>query len=105
MAQPPDVDGGRPSAYPDNRVIGIIDRTEDLQAAVAALDQAGVSHDDVEVLCGPDGLARLDADGHFVAAVEIDGDEDKERVRAILATHDAHDLHFFGKWSVEQLPS
>jgi len=52
-----------PGPYPEDHVVGVIDRSENVRAAVEALDAAGYNSDDVTVLCGQSGLERLDADG------------------------------------------
>lgn len=50
-------------AYPSNKVVGVIDSPDDLQDALASLQDAGIKLEDVESLCGEPGIARLDRSG------------------------------------------
>jgi hypothetical protein len=50
-------------AYPVNRVAGTIADSDDAEAALRALLDAGVGADDIEVLHGETGLRRLDPEG------------------------------------------
>jgi hypothetical protein len=49
--------------YPDNSLIGIIDRYSDVRAALKDLRDAGFDEDETGVLCGADGAKEIDADG------------------------------------------
>ena len=48
--------------YPQDHVYAVVDRAQDVRAAVDALFEAGYGSDDVTVLCGPGGQ-RLDPEG------------------------------------------
>lgn len=50
-------------AYPTDRVVGTIGEDGDVRAAIEALLEAGFTHDDIDVLHGEGGLARLDPTG------------------------------------------
>lgn len=124
-------------SYPTGKVIGIIDGLDDMQAGVEALTGTGFATDSVQVLCGPGGLQRLDADGgrkgwlgrlvrvvqnygpereqlrlieteleegHFAIGIEVPDDDRKIDAARVLAQHGAHDLHYYGEWSIEDLP-
>lgn len=40
--------------------------------------------------------------GEYVMSIKVeDTDEDKEKVRGILADHNAHNINYFGTWVVE----
>lgn len=42
--------------------------------------------------------------GEYVMSIKVeDTDEDKEKVRGILADHNAHSINYFGTWVVEGL--
>jgi hypothetical protein len=45
--------------YPTNRLLGVVDRPADAQAAAAALAGIGVPPDDVTILAGEEGRDRL----------------------------------------------
>jgi len=49
--------------YPANRVIGIVNTSEDLYAAVTELNNNGFEKEQVQVLCGETGAERLDTTG------------------------------------------
>lgn len=124
-------------SYPTGKVIAIVDGIDDMQAGVEALTGTGFEPDSVQVLCGPGGLRRLDADGssggllgrllrvvenfgpereqlrrietelgegHFAIGVEVPDDERKTDAARLLAQHGAHDLQYYGEWSIEDLP-
>ena len=48
--------------YPENKIIGLMDDADDVRAAVDSLTRAGLEGD-LNILCGPEGLAQLDVDG------------------------------------------
>jgi hypothetical protein len=50
-------------AYPNNKIVGIIDTPDDLQGVLAALKDAGIDLGDIETLCGQPGMERLDRSG------------------------------------------
>jgi hypothetical protein len=49
--------------YPTDKVVGIVDDRDRVDARRAALAEANVGSDRIEVLCGESGSARIDADG------------------------------------------
>jgi hypothetical protein len=49
--------------YKDNRVISILDDPRSVQSAIDELVQVGVPAEDIYVLSGPEGAARLDLSG------------------------------------------
>ena len=49
--------------YPTDRVVGTIDDTKDVRAAIEALSQSGFVPAEIDVLHGDDGLTRLDPAG------------------------------------------
>jgi hypothetical protein len=49
--------------YKNNRIISIIDDPGSVQSAIDELVQAGVPEEDIYVLSGPEGAARLDLSG------------------------------------------
>jgi hypothetical protein len=49
--------------YPTDKVVGIVDERERVDALRDALSEANVEGDRVEVLCGESGSERIDADG------------------------------------------
>lgn len=49
--------------YPTNRIVGTIDSSEELQAAITSLLDAGIDKDGIEMLCGEAGAQRLDRTG------------------------------------------
>lgn len=49
--------------YPTDKVVGIVDERERVDALRDALGEANVGSDRVEVLCGEAGSERIDADG------------------------------------------
>lgn len=88
--------------YPINRVVGIIDNGQDVQAALRDLRVAGFAADHVNVLTGEEGAHRLDVKGdehgplaHLVRSTQqLLGDyEIKE------ATRDAQEL-FAGHFGI-----
>lgn len=50
-------------SFPDDTVVGIVDEPDDAAAAVEGLLAAGVSEDDIQVMCGDAGAKRLDPSG------------------------------------------
>ena len=50
-------------AYPTNRVVGTIADAPNARAAIEELLQAGVDHEDIDILHGDEGLHRLDPSG------------------------------------------
>ena len=126
----------RIEAYPVNSVIGGLG-PKGVDGAVAELSQQGVDRDRVEIICGAEGLRRVDADGrhhgwrdrlrrwsqHFGAEgehlhraeellrsgallvrVEVEGEEEKQRVAQVLARNGGSDVHYLGRTSIEDLP-
>ena len=55
--------GGEFISYPMNRVAGTIDDPTDAHAAIAALIEAGYKLEEIDVLCGEEGMRRLDPTG------------------------------------------
>ena len=49
--------------YPTNKIVGILSTPEDLHAAITELNGEGFKEQQVQVLCGVDGAARLDPTG------------------------------------------
>lgn len=49
--------------YPDNSLIGIIDRYSDARAALNDLKESGFPEDEIGILCGAEGAKEVDADG------------------------------------------
>jgi hypothetical protein len=49
--------------YPTDKVVGIVDERERVDALREALGEANVGSDRIEVLCGESGSERIDADG------------------------------------------
>jgi hypothetical protein len=49
--------------YPDNSLIGIIDKYVDARAALKDLRDAGFGEDETGILCGAEGAKEVDADG------------------------------------------
>ena len=49
--------------YPTNKLIGVVNTPEELQAAILELNKAGFGEDEINVLCGPKGADRLDVTG------------------------------------------
>jgi hypothetical protein len=49
--------------YPTDKVVGIVDERERVDALRDALGEANVGSDRIEVLCGESGSERIDADG------------------------------------------
>ena len=49
---------------PENRVLAHMDAPHAVAAAIDDLADAGFPRDDIFVLCGPEGAARLDVTGH-----------------------------------------
>jgi hypothetical protein len=49
--------------YPHDHILGIIDDHEKADAALADLNQRGVAEQDITVLTGEEGAARIDAHG------------------------------------------
>jgi hypothetical protein len=49
--------------YPDNSLIGIIDKYSDAKAALKDLKDAGFPEDEIGILCGAEGAKEVDADG------------------------------------------
>lgn len=43
-------------AYPNNKIVGIIDTPDDLQGVLVALKDAGIDLGDIETLCGQPSL-------------------------------------------------
>ena len=62
--RPPEIDHGSDLiAYPTNKVIGIIDKAQDAEAAVHDLRRAGFTRDKIRVLTGEQGAHRIDPTG------------------------------------------
>jgi hypothetical protein len=49
--------------YPDNSLIGIIDKYSDAKAALKDLKDAGFAEDEIGILCGAEGAKEVDVDG------------------------------------------
>jgi hypothetical protein len=85
------------SAYPSNKVVGIIDRPAQLQAALTTLHAVGFDTDDVDMLCGQAGIERLDRTGkrhgmvaHLIRLVQFLGEEQthlQQHEQALAAGH------------------
>lgn len=43
--------------------------------------------------------------GHFLLAVDVPEENDRTRVLDVFKAHGGHRVNFFGKWTVEGLPS
>lgn len=50
-------------AYPSNKIVGVIDTPDDLQAVLVELKDARIDLGDIETLCGQPGIERLDRSG------------------------------------------
>ena len=82
---------------PTNKVTAIIDRVDEVAAAIRALQQAGFSDQDVEVFVGSEGLSKLDVRGEShglvgrviraVESVAADQHPDKEAETALKQGH------------------
>ena len=55
--------GGEFISYPMNRVAGTIDDPTEAHAAIEALREAGYKLEEIDVLCGEEGMRRLDPTG------------------------------------------
>lgn len=49
--------------YPDNSVIGIVDKYPDARATLKDLTDAGFAEDEIGILCGKIGAEEVDAEG------------------------------------------
>ena len=49
--------------YPTNKILGVLGSSEELGATIRDLNAAGFEEQQVQVLCGADGAARLDVTG------------------------------------------
>lgn len=49
--------------YPTNKLIGVIADAPQAKAAIETLHVAGFAEDRVDLLCGPEGMRRLDVSG------------------------------------------
>lgn len=58
-----DTDSDDRRLFPYNSVVGVIDDPSELEAAVQELVASGFAESDVHVLCGDDGVRRIDAKG------------------------------------------
>jgi hypothetical protein len=50
-------------SFPDDTVVGIVDEPDDATSAVEKLMAAGVSEDDIQIMCCDSGAKRLDPSG------------------------------------------
>jgi hypothetical protein len=119
---------------PRNKLVGIINTPEELQAAIVELNKAGFGEDAIDVLCGKEGADRLDVtgdkhgplarlyrfveqaknlpeyqqdllSGHFLIAIEAAEEDKRAQALNILQSHGGHQINFYGKWIVEGLAS
>ena len=74
--------------YPTNKLIGVVNTPEELQAAILELNKAGFGEDEINVLCGPKGADRLDVTGehhgplaHLYRFVQKFGDMESDNLR------------------------
>jgi hypothetical protein len=49
--------------YPTNKLLGVVNTTEELQTTIAELNAAGFCEKEIDVLCGKEGAERLDVSG------------------------------------------
>ena len=85
-----------------NRVMAVIDDAEHAQAAVEALERAGVPEREFAALSGAEGEAAL-ARGHLVVDVAVHGRQKRDRVVQILRRHGAHFINAYGQWTIESV--
>jgi diadenosine tetraphosphate (Ap4A) HIT family hydrolase len=124
-----------------NRVTGLLDSEAEVKATVRALEDAGVSTEDIDIFTGPPGAKCLDLSGRehgkafwllrtLEAAVGHEGEtnhridaalhngatllcvkvqprkaEDKARAVKVLKALHAHEIHYWGTWGCEDVPS
>ena len=81
--------------YPTDKVVGIVDERERVDALRDALSEANVPGDRVEVLCGESGSKRIDADGDeggvFASAIRTVQKALGEEARRLEKLNDAVD--------------
>lgn len=81
--------------YPTDKVVGIVDERERVDALRDALSEANVTGDRVEVLCGESGSKRIDADGDeggvFASAIRTVQKALGEEARRLEKLNDAVD--------------
>ena len=77
------------ASYPVDHLGAVLDDPDGVDTAVSALVDAGADPDTVQVLCGEDGMARLDAQGerggvaHRLARKVLAFGAEGEEIRAI----------------------
>jgi hypothetical protein len=81
--------------YPTDKVVGIVDERERVDALRDSLSEANVPGDRVEVLCGESGSKRIDADGDeggvFASAIRTVQKALGEEARRLEKLNDAVD--------------
>jgi len=50
--------------YPTRKVVGVVDTSDDLEAALSALAAAGLAPESIQVFSGDDGIRCIDSDGY-----------------------------------------
>jgi len=50
--------------YPARKVVGVVDTSDDLEAALSALAAAGLAPESIQVFSGDDGIRCIDSDGY-----------------------------------------
>jgi hypothetical protein len=120
-------------SYPKNFVLGIFDRSTDASEALTEFRDSGRSGDEIMVFSGGAGLTQLDPDhgltgvtersierlmtdqdnldryaesvrrGGHVIAIAAKETAAREEAAAIFMRHDAHDVEYFGEFTVETL--
>jgi diadenosine tetraphosphate (Ap4A) HIT family hydrolase len=124
-----------------NRVTGLLDREEEVNATVRALEADGVEPDDIDIFTGELGVKCLDLSGRehgravrllrtLEAAVGHEGEthhridealhhgasllcvrihkarsDEKARAFRVLQALHAHEIHYWGTWGFEDVPS
>jgi hypothetical protein len=62
-----------------------------------ALDTMGSEHDETQLH-----MSAL-RDGHIVVAVSLKDDADKGRVAELFRKHRGHEIHYYSRWTTEDL--
>ena len=106
-----------------NRVTGLVDSEADVAATVRALEADGVEPDDIDIFTGELGARCLDLSGHegethhridealhhggSLLCVKIHKARSDEKARAfrVLQALHAHEIHYWGTWGFEDVPS
>ncbi len=83
--------------FPYQSVVGVVDNSEDLEAAVDELVSSGFGESDVHVLCGARGIQQIDAQGkrkgllaRLFRVVDALGEEREHTARHVRELESGH---------------